>query len=125
MFKSDYKLWLDYHNKKIDHELTEKEKSEIRASEFAMNLLVPADHLVQLCEGYENLLKIWSTDIYFRPMFIDKIAKMLLVPYEVVFFKMQDIVNNYKSGYFEKTPTKVNDKILKKEKNITFVNFKK
>ena len=57
MFKKDYVFWLMYHKGLINRELTDKEYSEIRASDFAMHLLIPTKTLLKRCKGYENLKK--------------------------------------------------------------------
>lgn len=60
MMKSEYEFWKDYRNGKINRELTSDEHKEIRASDFAMHLLIPTDALLQEVGGFDNLVKIIS-----------------------------------------------------------------
>lgn len=90
MFEKDYMFWIDYHAGKINRELTEREKSEIIASEFAMNLLLPDEALLQLCGGYENLESVNAS--YAQ---IKSIAKQLSVPETVVYIKTSDLIRRY------------------------------
>lgn len=116
MYKSDYQFWLAYHSGKINRRLTKKEYSEIRASDFAMHLLIPTDKLLEKCGGLDILKGI---DINYNYRIIKNLARVFYVPEEVMAIKINYIKN--KKNTDNKITSK--EKILKKEGNIIFVNF--
>ena len=118
MFKCDYNLWVDYHSGKINRDLTEDEKKEIRASDFAMHLLVPEKTLLNTCGGIEGIKKIYSESLSGNPYPLKRVANLFAVEPIVVLFKMEAVINCYKERKFKK-------RVLKKEKNVIYVNFNK
>lgn len=118
MFKSDYNLWVDYHQGKINRELTEDEKKEIRASDFAMHLLVPTDVLMNECGGYEGIKKIYYDYSVGNPYPVKKLAFLFEVEPILVLLKIKSVIKNYSEEKFK-------SRVLKKEKNIVYVNFNK
>ena len=45
-------VWYDYHMGRIQRELTEEEKKEIRACDFAMHLLISTNYFVEFMKEY-------------------------------------------------------------------------
>lgn len=103
-----YKLWLDYHYGLIQRELTDKEYSDIRASEFAMHFLIPDEQLLKECGGYKQLLNI---NLSCEDKSIQQLAKKFEVPMDVMLIKIWNLKE--RKSEFEK-----NDKnIIKRIKN--------
>ena len=115
MFKSDYNFWLAWHYGQIDRKLTEKEESEIRASEFAMHFLIPTNALLEKCGGYDNLK---NQNIYHNYPLIRKLANEFHVSEDIMLFKLDYIMKMGKA-----VEDKTKSKIYKKEGNIIFIKF--
>ena len=88
MYKKDFELWLDYHKNPGNREYTEEEMKEIRASDFAMDLLVPTDSFLEYCGGIEKLKR---SDIITLNITINKAAEYFKVPTEVIAVKVKEL----------------------------------
>lgn len=118
MFKGDYNFWLAYHYGKIHRKLTEKEYSEIRASEFAMHLLIPTGALLMECGGAENLANM---NIFHNYPKIRELANKFKVPEDVMVIKISCILAEMEK---EKNKKENNRKrVLKRDKNIIYAKF--
>lgn len=124
MWKSNYQLWLDYHAGKLNgKKLSDKELSEIRASEFAMHLLCPTEAILEAVGGYSRLHKIMK-DFFRRDFMIVQLADRFQVQPEVMIIKVRDILSKGdpdKHSDNNKQDKKTNKKILKKEGNIIYL----
>lgn len=88
MYKEDFELWIDYHKTDGNKEYTKKQLEEIRACEFAMNLLVPIDSFLEYCGGIE---KIRKADIITINIIINKAAEYFKVPTEVISVRVKEL----------------------------------
>lgn len=115
MWEKDYKLWKDYHYGRIKRKLSQKEYSEIRANEFAMNLLIPTKLLLVVCGGYHNLesINLNSNDPVVR-----KLAESFKVPVDVMIVKIHSLITEK-----ERKKSIAKKKILKRQDNIITVKF--
>ncbi len=87
----DYQLWKAYKMGLLDRsfeELTEEEQSEIMASEFAMNFLVPSKFIKLACIKYGGIEK--ANNSYKA---LEKLADEFDVAIEVIKFKLTDLIN--------------------------------
>lgn len=124
MFKSDYDFWLDYHRGTINRELTKKEYSEIRASEFAMHLLIPTKTLLKVCGGYSNMKNIFYESNSVNSPKIRKLANAFCVPKEVMAIKIACVLKQYETAQEHKKMRAIDKRrILKKENNIIYAKF--
>lgn len=124
MTGNDYKVWEEYHYNKTNRKLTEEEFAELRANEFAMHLLVPTDSLLKDCGGYEKMKEIYLGDFSFKMRFVEKLAKMYIVSAEIILFKMEHIIFNQNYANVQKINKTEKNKVLKRTKNIVYVDFK-
>lgn len=118
MHKGDYSFWIAYHYGKINRKLTEKEYNEIRASDFAMHLLIPTELLLRECGGAENLTQI---DIYHDFLIIRKLANQFKVPEGVMAVKISWVLAKIEKEKMKKVNNR--KRILKKDNNIIYTKF--
>lgn len=87
MTKIDIDLWVNYHlNRKKYY--TEKEMSEIEASEFAMHLLIPTKKLLQMVD----LNEYYKDSVTGKMITIQKLASIFKVPTIAVSIKLDELV---------------------------------
>lgn len=90
MFKNDFNFWLNYHKGEFIGPLTEKQLKEIRACEFAMQLLLPTEIFLECCGGYKKMV-----EIYQDPKKISIVAASFRVEEEVVRMKMEYLIQKH------------------------------
>lgn len=121
MFRGDCDFWLAYHRGEIQRDLTEKEFREIRASEFAMHLLIPTKELLKECGGYNNIKNIIILSDVSR---IRELANRFKVPVEVMSIKISYILKEYeKKQERKKLGKQFRRRVLKKENNVIYTKF--
>lgn len=111
MWKKDLDLWKKYHLGLINRELTNSEIKEIKASDFAMHLLVPTNAISQFCDengGVEQV--ILSDDM------IKALANHFKVDEYVIYFKLQYL-------YKQKSRENHIKLKIKKDGNILHITF--
>lgn len=111
MYRSDYDFFLKYLSGKINRKLTEKEYEEVRASMFAMYLLIPEETIINVCGGIEEVNKI----NYYDSSKIQHLANIFQVPYSLMAVRLE---------LLKKEKNKLKPRILKKEGNIIYLGFK-
>lgn len=90
MTKEDYELWINYHmNPKSNY--TKEEMSEIRASEFAMDLLIPTDKLLELCGGIKIIKEMNDVEII---RLIKHLKDVFDVDEEVLYIKINKVIKH-------------------------------
>lgn len=87
MKKIDVDLWVEYHRNRKSY-YSEKEKSEIRACEFAMHLLIPTKNLLQMVD----LEDFYKDSLTGKMLTIQKIAEVFDVPEVAVSIKLEELV---------------------------------
>lgn len=119
MKDNPYKLLLSYKKGLINYDsLTEKEKKDLRADIFALNLLVPKYLLKKECEkDFGNIEQAQ----YFNP-YIDYLASKFQVDSVLIRCQLDSIVYEDQKLIRDLNNAK---KVLKKEKNVIYVDFKK
>ena len=126
--KTNYQLWLDYYNGKIDKDkLTSRQQAEIRELEYQINKLVPTEQLLKLCSGYERMKKIYylsseATSIISQ-VYVSKLAEHFNVSEEIVETKMKTIILKHFEKEKNNTELHKNKRVLKKNKNIIHIDF--
>lgn len=121
MTKGDYYFWLAYHYGGVGRPLTKNELKEVRASDFAMELLVPTDVVLKKCGGLDNLKKL---DIYHDSSLTRRLAQEFEVPEEVVRCKLYSLIYDKEKENETRKPDAMK-KIKKVNGNVISVNFKK
>lgn len=122
MFKGDYDFWLDYHSGKINRNLTKEEYSEIRASDFAMHLLIPTEALLKECGGYTKLENIFESENYAE---MRKLADKFHVPVKAMIIKISYVLEGVEIAKEKNHKGKIRKRVLKKDNNVIYVKFKK
>lgn len=95
MTRNSFKMWLEY-NLGIKKELTEEEKQEIEACEFAMHLLIPTESI----NRYINLMG-GIEEVNNNKLKIHYLANQYGVPIEIMMLKIDYLIK--KSEEYEKT----------------------
>lgn len=95
MTRNSFKMWLEY-NLGIKKELTEEEKKEIEACEFAMHLLIPTESI----NKYINLMG-GIEEVNNNNLKIHYLANQYGVPIEIMMLKINYLIK--KSEEYEKT----------------------
>lgn len=131
MTRKTYEMWLNYHKGLINlKDLSIEDKKEIRASEFAMDLLVPTPVITDLCIKHVGSLK----NAQYNQSFIRILSDYFEVEKEVIMCKIDSLVNlkkdrydkieiNHKKDPFFKSKVLTKKRIIKKEDNIIHVKF--
>lgn len=120
MHKRDFNFWIRYHEGKIKRKLTKEEYSEIRASDFAMYLLIPEKALLNVCGGKENFAKI---DTYYNYSLIKELANYFEVPAEVMLIRVSSMLKKIELENLKKERNRT--RVLQKKNNVFYVKFKK
>lgn len=88
MLKEDYELWKKYRLGLLKRTPTQQEISEIRACEFAMELLLPTSAILNITKNYGDL------EFVIRSSAIMKIiSDKFRVDIEVATIKIQSLIN--------------------------------
>lgn len=116
MWKKNKQLWKAYHSGVIDRELTEEEKNEIRACDFAMHLLINSASLYSEIKfnGLENMTKLYNlkkTDEFLYYHIVLGLARQFQTEVDVMEMKIQYLAE--KEQRKESKKEKVKKKFLK------------
>mgnify|MGYP007069971878 CR=1 FL=1 len=119
MKKNPYKLLVSYTKGLIDvNELTDKEKQDLNADIFALNLLVPKDRLIKECTNfYEDI-----DDVQYNDPYVDYLACKFQVEPILIRCQIESILYG---DMREKQKEENKKKILKRENNVLYVDFNK
>lgn len=118
MKRNPYKLLISYTKGLIDvNNLTEEEKKDLNADIFALNLLVPKHLLIKECEKFFSDIE----DAQYNNPYIDYLASIFQVDSILIRCQMDSIVYDKMK---EKKKTINKSKILKRDNNVLYVDFK-
>lgn len=119
MKKNPYKLLVNYTKGLIDvNELTDKEKKDLTADIFALNLLVPKEMLISECKKFF----VDIDDAQYNNPYIDYLASKFQVDSILIRCQIDSILYG---DIREKQKEKNKKKVLRRENNVLYVDFNK
>lgn len=119
MKKNPYKLLVNYTKGLIDvNELTDKEKKDLTADIFALNLLVPKEMLISECKKFF----VDIDDVQYNNPYIDYLASKFQVDSILIRCQIDSILYG---DIREKQKEKNKKKVLRRENNALYVDFNK
>ena len=119
MKKNPYKLLVNYTKGLIDvNELTDKEKKDLTADLFALNLLVPKEMLISECKKFF----VDNDDVQYNNPYIDYLASKFQVDSILIRCQIDSILYG---DIREKQKEKNKKKVLRREDNVLYVDFNK
>ncbi len=123
MKKNPYKLLVNYTKGLIDvNELTDKEKKDLTADIFALNLLVPKEMLISECKKFF----VDIDDAQYNNPYIDYLASKFQVDSILIRCQIDSILyGDIREKQKEKQKEKNKKKVLRRENNVLYVDFNK
>lgn len=104
-------LWIDYKMGNI-HNLSENDYKKIKVCEYLIKRIIPCDEVIEMCGDIKNI----ENNVLKNQERLNFYAVAFKVPVDVFEIRLRDIINENKETF---------KKVLKKEDNIIYVDFKK
>lgn len=102
--KDSYKLWLEYNTGKVERLLTEEEKKEMEAYDFALELLVPTNRFLEELRGYGELRQIKK-----NPYLIYELSERFMTEPEIILIKLDKLIIKSEKNETCKVLKKISD----------------